>query len=330
MWADNGDAISREYAGSAALKGDYTRTSKRNYQGALRDFSLTLSRYYNNIVNDFFSQAGRPASIDPSFSFAKSFQVIDYLLGNVTDRVFEEFEANLMSGDPAMSIPKIRQNAIDISAKIVIEDPNEELRGGWAVLTPHPNTLRSLPLEEVILLLTDRAVYSVRFDWDTEKVGSFERVALQSITGVQRGTYITSTFTYADTDPQRNIGLVVRYKPGIANISRVNTRSMSTTVDPADVANSRKATKDPKDGRFLAFKAPADRSGITGDGGNLEAESPMSESAVVQNICEEFARAVGEDEDWVVQKEIISPEEARKSVGLLEQWSYTLKRFVWA
>ena len=44
LWADNGDAISKQYSGTAALKGDYTRTSKRNYQGAINDFSLTLSR----------------------------------------------------------------------------------------------------------------------------------------------------------------------------------------------------------------------------------------------------------------------------------------------
>jgi hypothetical protein len=52
LWADNGDAISKQYSSTAALKGDYTRTRKRDYRGALNDFGLTLSRYYNNIVND--------------------------------------------------------------------------------------------------------------------------------------------------------------------------------------------------------------------------------------------------------------------------------------
>lgn len=51
LWADNGDAISRQYANTAALKGDYTRTRRRNYRGAINDLGLTLSRYYNNIVN---------------------------------------------------------------------------------------------------------------------------------------------------------------------------------------------------------------------------------------------------------------------------------------
>ena len=55
LWADNGDAISRQYANTAALKGDFTRTRQRNYRGAINDLGLTLSRYYNNIVNGMVS-----------------------------------------------------------------------------------------------------------------------------------------------------------------------------------------------------------------------------------------------------------------------------------
>ena len=94
LWADNGDAVSREYASTAALKGDFTRTRKRNYRGALNDFGLTISRYYNNMFNDYFSQA-----------------VIDVLLGNVSAKVFEDFETNMMSADPGISIEKIREHA---------------------------------------------------------------------------------------------------------------------------------------------------------------------------------------------------------------------------
>jgi hypothetical protein len=47
LWADNGDAISKQYASTAAMKGDYTRTKKRNYRGALTDAGLGLSRFYN-------------------------------------------------------------------------------------------------------------------------------------------------------------------------------------------------------------------------------------------------------------------------------------------
>lgn len=47
LWADNGDAISKQYASTAAMKGDYTRTKRRNYRGALTDAGLGLTRFYN-------------------------------------------------------------------------------------------------------------------------------------------------------------------------------------------------------------------------------------------------------------------------------------------
>lgn len=47
LWADNGDAISKQYASTAALKGDFTRTRKRNYKGAFTDMGLSISRFYS-------------------------------------------------------------------------------------------------------------------------------------------------------------------------------------------------------------------------------------------------------------------------------------------
>ncbi|KAL9118443.1 MAG: hypothetical protein Q9187_005008, partial [Circinaria calcarea] len=100
LWADNGDAISKQYASTQALKGDYVRTRRRNYQGVLVDWGLSLERFYSGLLVDFFSQAA-----------------IDYLLGNVTDQVFEDFQANMMSADPAVSMQTMRQSAIEQSQK---------------------------------------------------------------------------------------------------------------------------------------------------------------------------------------------------------------------
>jgi hypothetical protein len=171
LWADNGDAISKQYASTAALKGDFTRTKKRNYRGALTDFGLTLTRYFTNIVSDFFTQAA-----------------IDFLLGSVTAKVFDEFEEELMSGDPAVSMDKLRQNAIEVSSKIVVEDENEVLRGGWTMLAPaESGTLRTFPFREVVVLVTDKALYRCGFDFTLEKVSEFERVELADVVGVQWG-----------------------------------------------------------------------------------------------------------------------------------------------
>ena len=312
---------------------------------------LDDDRYFNNIVNDYFSQAA-----------------IDYLLGNVNPQVFEEFEADMMSGDPAMSLRKVRQNAIDTCTKIVISEGSEELVGGWTLQCPHENnTVRTYPFEEAVLLLTDAALYAVRFDWNMAKVSSFERVDLRSVTGITQGTYITSTLAASQIDEQRNVGFVVKYRPGEKDIARVNTRSLASTVGSdgkigakhedskaaaATAAAAETCDLEAKDGhgtmgsveftlKTLAFKAlPARSSLATVDGQDAHI---VSEKELVRGICEEIQRAVsggepagreGEDGTKLVvvmeEKDIISLNEAKKSTGLLEQFTHSLKKLVWA
>ncbi|KAK0616026.1 Sca1-like protein [Bombardia bombarda] len=217
LWADNGDAISKQYASTGAMKGDYTRTRKRNYRGALTDAGLSLTRLFNGMFNDFFLQT-----------------TIDFLLGNVTSLVFEEFEANMMTKDPAVSMQKMREQAIELCQKRVIADESEEFIGGWTLLTPQvPDTIRAASFEEAVLLLTDVALYLCRFDWNLDKVSRFERVDLAHVQKIKFGTYITSTISPAQVDEMRNVGLVIDYKPGSTDITRVNTRSISSKSNEA-------------------------------------------------------------------------------------------------
>ena len=58
LWADNADAISRLYAGTSALKGDFTRTGKRTRRGALNDGLNSVQRYYLNNFVDADRQEG--------------------------------------------------------------------------------------------------------------------------------------------------------------------------------------------------------------------------------------------------------------------------------
>ncbi|KAM3183461.1 hypothetical protein ACTXT7_010303 [Hymenolepis weldensis] len=51
VWADNGDALSRHYTGTAALKGDYTRTGFRTVNGLMKDGVSSMGRS-NNFLND--------------------------------------------------------------------------------------------------------------------------------------------------------------------------------------------------------------------------------------------------------------------------------------
>ncbi|ESZ91104.1 hypothetical protein SBOR_8504 [Sclerotinia borealis F-4128] len=350
LWADNGDAISKQYASTAALKGDFTRTRKRDYKGALTDMGLSISRFYSGIVNDYFSQAA-----------------IDFLLGNVSYLVFEDFEANMMSGDPGVSMQKMRQQAIDVSQKLVVADDDEEFIGGWTFLTPQvPNTIKSSPFEESVLLLTDAALYMCHFDWNIEKVSSFVRVGLNQVVGIKSGTYITSTLSQAQADEKRNMGFVVTYKAGSNDIIRVNTRSMATefpsskitlaedkTPTPTSTSTSttnsvvapiaagfanlisglqNQSAAEPKDAiKVLAFKALPSRSAISDEG--------VSEAEQVKNVCGEIERMVeignirevGEDRKTIIEEgNIISLAEAKKSTGLFDMLGHQVKKLVWA
>lgn len=52
LWANHGDAISIQYSGTPALKGDFVRYGKRTVQGIVNDGCNALMRYYlNNFVD---------------------------------------------------------------------------------------------------------------------------------------------------------------------------------------------------------------------------------------------------------------------------------------
>jgi len=60
FWANNADVISYLYAGTGALKVDFTRTGKRTKLGALEDGQNSIQRYF---INNFYD-GGRKNAID--------------------------------------------------------------------------------------------------------------------------------------------------------------------------------------------------------------------------------------------------------------------------
>ncbi|XP_028327400.1 phosphatidylinositol-3-phosphatase SAC1-B [Gouania willdenowi] len=55
-WADNADACAKQYAGTGALKTDFTRTGKRTVWGLLMDGWNSMIRYFKNNFSDGFRQ----------------------------------------------------------------------------------------------------------------------------------------------------------------------------------------------------------------------------------------------------------------------------------
>ncbi|KAK6324224.1 hypothetical protein J4Q44_G00065630 [Coregonus suidteri] len=55
-WADNANACAKQYAGTGALKTDFTRTGKRTQMGLVMDGVNSAIRYYKNNFSDGFRQ----------------------------------------------------------------------------------------------------------------------------------------------------------------------------------------------------------------------------------------------------------------------------------
>lgn len=52
MWADNGDRLSKIYAGTGALNTSATRTGKKTFAGLLSDATKSVGRAYINNFQD--------------------------------------------------------------------------------------------------------------------------------------------------------------------------------------------------------------------------------------------------------------------------------------
>ncbi|CAG8435695.1 6208_t:CDS:10 [Diversispora eburnea] len=66
LWAENGDSLSKIYAGTGALKSEYTRSGKLTWTGVLNDATKSMNRFYINNFQDKSKQ-----------------EVIDLLLGKL-------------------------------------------------------------------------------------------------------------------------------------------------------------------------------------------------------------------------------------------------------
>lgn len=348
LWADNGDAISLTYAGTAALKGDYVRTRRRNLAGLLTDFSLTLSRYYRNLFDDFFAQA-----------------VLDFALGNANEAIFTEFQEQMTTADPAIDLSQARQSAITTATHVIV-DEKEDLLGGWTLASPASSpsiptedviltTLRAHPFREVLLLLTDVAIYIATYDWDTEKVRAFERVNLVQLTRLQRGIYITQTLTPGQRDPERNVGILIEFEQrGQPAIRRTNTRTVGGAEASADVAASPEieTAREGAGRKVWALKAVPPPLSVPPSG--TPSHDPDA-SETVRQVCREIHMAVSRhckgnaaptvpgkkshttnnedtekrDELLVEERDIVSLKMAEKETGMLEYVAFGLKRLVW-
>ena len=205
---------------------------------------------------------------------------------------------------------------------------------------------RTFPFVEVVILLTNTALYVVSYDWDSEKVVSFQRINLLHILDIQHGTYIISALTNVQMDETKNVGLVVRYKPGKEDIVRVNTRTLNGTeplpndddAAPPLLSSSSPEAIPPGSIRVIALKALPSQSSV--DRPTSQGPHAVSELELVKSVCDDIERAAlaqsasspgqNTSKSLVSERDIISLAEAKRETGLWEVLGHSLKRLVWA
>ncbi|KIY65285.1 hypothetical protein CYLTODRAFT_357070 [Cylindrobasidium torrendii FP15055 ss-10] len=357
VWANNGDAISRAYAGTSALKGDFTRTGKRDLSGMLNDGVNSLARMYTSTFSDWFSQA-----------------VIDFMLGHRTISVFAEFLHKLQSTDPRdlIRLSKIRAEAISTSVSRVLED-GESLLAGWTMFSPEDlNVTVGDKWEEKVLLLTVRAIYIVSYDYTLQKVKKYTRVPLGDLLTVKKGAYILSPLEEASRDPDQNAGFVLEWLnkheetrltsysirnsadgpstpppspgpmvPGHRRAMTVAARSINKVTLSSILGNGTKMyPADLSDKSFGAFKMlpidPTRARRATSDGFGDSAEE-VEEAAncreavdlVVERIrkaCEDVGNT---SEGFVKQDDVVGLAEAQRMTSMYAKMEYGVKRLLW-
>lgn len=292
IWADNGDAISLQYSSTSALKGDFTRTKKRNYRGVLTDAFLSLSRYFYGMITDFFTQT-----------------VLDYILGNVNEGAFDEFEEHLQSSDPSINLDAVRQSAVDLTSEIVVASDKEIVYGGWWLLTPknRQTGVRRSQLVDKIFLITDMALYTCEFDIKQEKVLSFDRIPSKQVTGIQKGHFFCETVSRVSRDPEKNVGILVKYndntdvvKSGDNKLSKVNVSTEKREI----------STKDSESLSYVAFKVPW-----------LQLNEYDDIFLALRKTCPNAE---------VSTKDIVSLDEAKSDTSLWNVLQHRFKKAVWA
>lgn len=175
IWANNGDAISRQYAGTAAMKGDFTRTGERRFTGVMKDGYHSANRYLNR------------------FTAAYRQTVIDLMLGITPTEDISLLIAAMKQPDDSgeewtMQREEWVAHLVENCQRLLVNE-GEHYLGGWALVEPfisfdeEGGDLES----ESVLLLTEDAFYVACYDEERECVGQYERQALENLEKIEIG-----------------------------------------------------------------------------------------------------------------------------------------------
>ncbi|KAJ8361344.1 hypothetical protein SKAU_G00178690 [Synaphobranchus kaupii] len=175
MWANNGDTISRQYAGTAALKGDFTRTGERKLAGVMKDGVNSANRYYLNRFRDAYRQA-----------------VIDLMMGlPVTEDLYSIFSKEKEQEEKEQAGQRAQQEQVSLLLQTYMQlllPEEEKFHGGWALIDCDPSLIDATHKDvDVLLLLSNSAYYVAYYDDEADKVSQYQRIGLEDLEKIEIG-----------------------------------------------------------------------------------------------------------------------------------------------
>ncbi|KAI4898046.1 hypothetical protein NFI96_019265 [Prochilodus magdalenae] len=175
MWANNGDTISRQYAGTAALKGDFTRTGERKLAGVMKDGVNSANRYYLNRFRDAYRQA-----------------VIDLMMGHpVTEDLYSIFSKEKEHEEKEKESQRGAQEQVSLLLQTYMQlllPDDEKFHGGWALIDCDPSLIDATHKDvDVLLLLSNSAYYVAYYDEEADRVNQYQRLSLKGLEKIEIG-----------------------------------------------------------------------------------------------------------------------------------------------
>lgn len=191
-WANNGDAVSLQYAGTAALKSDFTRTGQRETKGVLKDGVNSLSRYWMNTFRDNMRQLG-----------------IDLFLGNydLRSKTHDDLDDDIVSQSSLWNEQQMQ--AIEACTTFLEQEElknaeEEDILNAYVVIS----TNKFGAEQERVLAVTNKAVYRFKYNFNNNKnpIDHFKRLPLDGLKAVQLGPIATN-----DKKQQQQFGIVLDF-----------------------------------------------------------------------------------------------------------------------
>ncbi|KAI6022736.1 SacI homology domain-containing protein [Pisolithus marmoratus] len=357
IWANNGDVISRAYSGTSALKVSLTtsRTGKRDIGGLLNDGVNSLTRLYSATFSDWFCQAVidfmlghrtlsvftefllKLQSTDPGELMRLSRIRTDAVATSVS-LLLEEGET-LFSGWTVFSPDALNTKLSDrFEEKVLLLSARALYIVSYDYTLDKVKQYTRVPLERIVQVVKGAYIIS-----------SLEEASRDPI---QNAGFLVSWLSTDQGSSQRATF------PHVRSPSQLSVSEGSRTTDVPRRLSSVLINKFSNTAKFKAVSIHSPRSRIVGDTfaafkvlpidpARIEAESTTTYGELTDDLagattCREvvdlmvgaikracYKAGAGLHEDFVVEEDVVSLDDAKRATSMYAKMEYSMKRLLW-